>query len=686
MVGTSDRRFLALPAVHPSYGVSPAALLRSLAALARDIRRFYRSSSFPTHRRSVRTAVRLAGVLLELLEVAEAGAGAGLPGSAVLALCELHVAFQKARLLLRDCGRRGARLYLLARSDRVTSEFRALTRSVATALDVLPLASLDVPPEVEEVVRLVAEQTWRADVRTDPADALLLEEVVSILGQLGENVAPDRSRLGRVMNRLQVRSWADCDEEVAFLEEELGAAALSSNGDVGEISLLSSLRGLMLYSRSVVFDAMDDRGIGSSDPKLEGELEGEVVLAHLNPEEFRCPISLELMQDPVTVSTGQTYDRASITKWLKSGNHTCPVTGKRLRNPNPVPNATLRKLILQFCQEHNISTAEAGSNGRQQHFSKTHLPGSPAAAGAIKLLCNFLVTHLSSGSEGERRKAIYEVRLLAKRSVADRGYLVEAGAVPCLLHLLHNPSLQGDAIAAILNLSKHPMGKKAIFESTGLGPVLGVLKTGLKAESQHNAAATIFYLSSVEEYRREIGETPDAIPTLVELLRNGSIRGKKNAAVALLGLLLFSGNHGRVVATGVVSDLINLLSSDREDLVGECLAVLAALAERREGAQAILRSSAVPALVKILQSPSSRVGKEYCVSVLLHLCSNGGTRVVSLLDGVPSLVPALYMVLAEGSQRAAKKASTLISILHSGQGIPAIPAPQVEQEYAVRVQ
>ncbi|CAN1158387.1 U-box domain-containing protein 26 [Linum perenne] len=37
------------------------------------------------------------------------------------------------------------------------------------------------------------------------------------------------------------------------------------------------------------------------------------------PYHFRCPISLELMRDPVTVSTGQTYDRSSIESWIATG-------------------------------------------------------------------------------------------------------------------------------------------------------------------------------------------------------------------------------------------------------------------------------------------------------------------------------------------------------------------------------
>ena len=36
------------------------------------------------------------------------------------------------------------------------------------------------------------------------------------------------------------------------------------------------------------------------------------------PKEFICPISLEIMKDPVIMSDGQTYDRESITKALKN--------------------------------------------------------------------------------------------------------------------------------------------------------------------------------------------------------------------------------------------------------------------------------------------------------------------------------------------------------------------------------
>ncbi|KAB5531748.1 hypothetical protein DKX38_018418 [Salix brachista] len=66
------------------------------------------------------------------------------------------------------------------------------------------------------------------------------------------------------------------------------------------------------------------------------------------PNHFRCPISLDLMKDPVTLSSGITYDRESIETWLEGGNFTCPVTNQVLRSFDQIPNHSLRKMIQEW--------------------------------------------------------------------------------------------------------------------------------------------------------------------------------------------------------------------------------------------------------------------------------------------------------------------------------------------------
>ena len=69
------------------------------------------------------------------------------------------------------------------------------------------------------------------------------------------------------------------------------------------------------------------------------------------PRDFRCPVSLELMCDPVVASSGQTYDRDSITRWFGSGKSTCPKTGQMLADLELVPNKALKNLIVRWCRE-----------------------------------------------------------------------------------------------------------------------------------------------------------------------------------------------------------------------------------------------------------------------------------------------------------------------------------------------
>ncbi|KAK9740882.1 hypothetical protein RND81_03G068100 [Saponaria officinalis] len=63
------------------------------------------------------------------------------------------------------------------------------------------------------------------------------------------------------------------------------------------------------------------------------------------PPYFKCPISMEVMKSPVSLSTGVTYDRCSIQRWLESGHTTCPATMQPLSSTSFVPNLTLLRLI-----------------------------------------------------------------------------------------------------------------------------------------------------------------------------------------------------------------------------------------------------------------------------------------------------------------------------------------------------
>lgn len=76
------------------------------------------------------------------------------------------------------------------------------------------------------------------------------------------------------------------------------------------------------------------------------------------PPDFCCPLSLELMKDPVIVSTGQTYERAFIKNWIDLGLTVCPKTRQSLAHTNLIPNYTVKALISHWCESNNVKQVD----------------------------------------------------------------------------------------------------------------------------------------------------------------------------------------------------------------------------------------------------------------------------------------------------------------------------------------
>ena len=65
------------------------------------------------------------------------------------------------------------------------------------------------------------------------------------------------------------------------------------------------------------------------------------------PDELCCPITCELMVDPVIASNGQTYERKAIDAWLKDKD-TDPMTGDKLADKTVRPNVFARGMCRDY--------------------------------------------------------------------------------------------------------------------------------------------------------------------------------------------------------------------------------------------------------------------------------------------------------------------------------------------------
>eukprot|EP01084_Bolivina_argentea_P069358 126216_1 len=66
------------------------------------------------------------------------------------------------------------------------------------------------------------------------------------------------------------------------------------------------------------------------------------------PEHYVCPITQELMTDPVIISSGHTFERTAIAEWFSDGNTINPLTGQSLQNVDIKPNYALKEAIKEY--------------------------------------------------------------------------------------------------------------------------------------------------------------------------------------------------------------------------------------------------------------------------------------------------------------------------------------------------
>ena len=68
------------------------------------------------------------------------------------------------------------------------------------------------------------------------------------------------------------------------------------------------------------------------------------------PREFICPITLEIMESPVIVSDGNSYESSAIRAVMAMEEGRSPLTREILNRNILIPNHNLRKMISDFCE------------------------------------------------------------------------------------------------------------------------------------------------------------------------------------------------------------------------------------------------------------------------------------------------------------------------------------------------
>ncbi|KAK8569412.1 hypothetical protein V6N13_046469 [Hibiscus sabdariffa] len=383
------------------------------------------------------------------------------------------------------------------------------------------------------------------------------------------------------------------------------------------------------------------------------------------PRHFICPIALHLMKDPVTISSGITYDRESIEKWLQDGNFTCPVTNQVLRSFDQIPNHSLRKLIQDWCVEN-----------RSHGIERIPTPRIPVSSAEVSEV-------LFSVSDSKRRldqcgclDSVHKIKKWGLESERNRRCIVAndaAGVLAAAFDAFASDSLEKNAnvleeILCVMNWM-FPLAQEAQLY-LGSKPSLRCMVWFLKSKDisvQQNSINVLKELLSCDRHYGEHLAALDGVNgTLFKFIKDPISPSITKASVMVIYHMVSSPNEktkAEFVEMGLVSLLLESIIESEKSYCEWALGVIDKLCETKRGREfAYDDALAMPVLVKKILRVSE-LATEYSVSAIWKLSKCEEKVLIEALQ-VGAFQKLLLLIQVGCSDETKEKATELLKLLN----------------------
>jgi hypothetical protein len=417
----------------------------------------------------------------------------------------------------------------------------------------------------------------------------------------------------------------------------------------------------------------------------------DLVVGAAVPALFKCPISLELMRDPVVLSTGQSYERSSIEPWLEAGNHTCPATMQKLSSLELVPNHTLRRLIQNWCEAH----------GSALGMAPISTPKLPLTADTMAAILEELLVQTSCTSRQQLMDPLpilKKMRSLARESERNRKCMEDSDAVSVLASMITTSAAAAAAATVAVEELPMPLPVPAPLQEGGAAATAGLdlVLYHRKLEAACEEALAVLALLDVQgaaanstRSNRPRSEllTPRSVTAIAWFLCKGrSLEAKVNAATILAGIMAAAApsteadqrreysshgnnnnnNLGVQIPAGVLEALTKLL---REDLYPKAIraslkAMLTLCIAARRNRIKLVEVGVVPLLIELLPDAAAAAAAS---GRSPRRSSNNSSSISSSSNAVQELalgVLELVCSTAEGRAAVADHALAMAALVH----------------------
>ncbi|KAE8719348.1 U-box domain-containing protein 26 [Hibiscus syriacus] len=378
------------------------------------------------------------------------------------------------------------------------------------------------------------------------------------------------------------------------------------------------------------------------------------------PYHFRCPISLELMRDPITLCTGQTYDRSSIESWVATGNTTCPVTRVPITDFTFIPNHTLRRLIQDWC----VANQAFG-------IQRIPTPKQPADPNLVRTLLG-QASSVSNPFQS-RLSALRRLKGLARDYEKNRCVISSLNAREILIDILFSDTVSGsselnvEALAVLVMFQLCESECESIASDIDRVMYLAHMLFHSSIEVRINSASLVEIILSgtrSSELGAQVSNVDEIFEGVTDMLRNLNSypRALKTGIRALFALCLVKQTRQKAVQAGAPETLIDRLADLDKCEAERALATIDLLCRIPSGCSAFASHAlTVPLLVKTILKISDRA-TEYAAGALMSLCSESEECQRDAVNaGI--LTQLLLLVQSGCTERGKRKAQMLLKLL-----------------------
>jgi len=249
-----------------------------------------------------------------------------------------------ANQLRLDCSKK-SKVYLLMNCRSIAKSLEDHTKQLSRALGLLPLATTGLSSGIVEEIEKLCEDMQTAGFKAALAEEEILEKIES--GIREHNV--DRSYANKLL--ILIADAVGIRNERLTIKKELE----EFKSEIENARVRKDRAEAMQLDQII---ALLERADAASSPKdkerkyfAKRQSLGSQILEPL--QSFYCPITQDVMVDPVEISSGQTFERSAIEKWFAEGNKLCPLTLIPLDTSILRPNKKLKQSIQEW-KDRNI--------------------------------------------------------------------------------------------------------------------------------------------------------------------------------------------------------------------------------------------------------------------------------------------------------------------------------------------